>query len=472
MRRSLLVVSLLVLAAPPAVHAQQPSPAGFDHAKHATLFPSCVGCHAGAADPSRPLYPAATTCAACHDGTVLPPVAWAPPAAPRVTNLRFTHDAHRRAVAGGSGDTVTCLACHAPSGSTWMMAVRFPVPESCVGCHAPTGQHLTQTDSACTQCHVTLAASALTAHDVARFPAPPSHHDSGFVLGGGHGRAASNSAVSCAFCHAREFCATCHANGARIPAIAGLASDPRSLAIPVIAARPPSHLSANFDRTHGAPARQTGATCATCHSQQSCTSCHQGTVPDAVRQLSLAAPGKASGVVLLRRPPASHADPSWKRAHGADASARPQSCYSCHARAQCLDCHRPNAGASGGYHPAGFLTRHPAEAYARESSCAECHSTQGFCQDCHRTAGVTASGPLKSGFHDAQGAFLLSHGQAARQGLETCVSCHAERDCLTCHSANGGRGFDPHGPGFDAAQLKKKNPTMCVACHGTNIPSN
>lgn len=472
MKRMLLLTLCLALAASRTARAQEPASAGFDHARHAKLFPSCVACHAGAADSSRPLYPATATCATCHDGTVRPRVTWIPPTAPRVTNLRFAHGAHRRAVAGLGSDSVTCLGCHAPGGSTWMMAVRFPVPETCVGCHAPAGQHLTQTDSACTQCHVTLAASALTEGDVARFPAPPSHRDSAFVLGGGHGRAASASAVSCAFCHAQEFCSTCHADGARVPAIAALPADPRSLAIQVSAVAPPSHLGANFDRTHGALARQAGATCATCHSQQSCTSCHQGTVPNAVGQLRQAAPGRVSGVVLLRRPPASHQDPAWKRAHGADAAARPQSCYSCHARAQCLDCHRPDAGATGGYHPAGFLTRHPAEAYARESSCAECHSTQGFCQDCHRTAGVTASGPLKAGFHDAQGAFLLSHGQAARQGLETCVSCHAERDCLTCHSANGGRGFDPHGPGFDAAQLKKKNPTMCVACHGTNIPGN
>ena len=205
--------------------------------------------------------------------------------------------------------------------------------------------------------------------------------------------------------------------------------------------------------------------------QESCTSCHQGSVPEPVRTLARSMTDRPTGVLLVRHPPTSHADPLWTRAHGTEAAARPQTCYGCHAQALCLSCHRPSAGASGGYHPAGFLVSHPAEAYARESSCAECHNTQGFCQDCHRTAGVTATGRLRAGFHDAQGAFLLSHGQAARQGLETCVSCHAERDCLTCHSAAGGRGFDPHGPGFNAAQLRAKNPTMCVACHGTNIPT-
>jgi hypothetical protein len=50
------------------------------------------------------------------------------------------------------------------------------------------------------------------------------------------------------------------------------------------------------------------------------------------------------------------------------------------------------------------------------------------------------------------------------------VSCHAERDCLTCHSALGGRRFNPHGPGFDPERLRRRNPQMCSACHGAAIP--
>ncbi len=120
------------------------------------------------------------------------------------------------------------------------------------------------------------------------------------------------------------------------------------------------------------------------------------------------------------------------------ASAAAKSCTACHARADCLDCHRPNAAsATPGYHPVGFLSRHPASAYARETSCAECHNTGAFCTDCHQQAGLTAQGALRGGFHDAKQNFLLGHGPAARQSLESCVSCHAQRDCLPCHSADG-----------------------------------
>jgi hypothetical protein len=78
--------------------------------------------------------------------------------------------------------------------------------------------------------------------------------------------------------------------------------------------------------------------------------------------------------------------------------------------------------------------------------------------------------PIGSGYHDAKQFFIVGHGAAARQSLETCVSCHAERDCVSCHSALGGRRFKPHGPGFDPARLLRKNPEVCLACHGTNIP--
>jgi hypothetical protein len=83
---------------------------------------------------------------------------------------------------------------------------------------------------------------------------------------------------------------------------------------------------------------------------------------------------------------------------------------------------------------------------------------------------LRSNGPLHAGFHDANPGFLLGHGKAARQELETCVTCHAERDCLACHSAQGGRRFNPHGPGFDAERLRRRNPEMCTVCHGEAIP--
>jgi hypothetical protein len=141
-------------------------------------------------------------------------------------------------------------------------------------------------------------------------------------------------------------------------------------------------------------------------------------------------------------------------------------------RQDCLECHRPDAGRGAGFHPEGFLTRHPSSAYARDRNCSDCHNPAQFCQTCHRQSGLTAAGRLgPAGYHDGKRAFLLGHGQAARQQLESCASCHAERDCTACHSAVGGAfRFNPHGPGFDPDRMRQKNPSVCVACHGTTVP--
>jgi hypothetical protein len=190
-----------------------------------------------------------------------------------------------------------------------------------------------------------------------------------------------------------------------------------------------------------------------------------------VAPLYAAGPGRGAGAVITRHPPASHTGGFAER-HGGEAAARSATCAGCHTRADCLACHRPSAASAPGYHPAGFLARHPVAAYARETRCSDCHNAGAFCVTCHAAAGLVARAPLgTAGYHDAKRFFGLGHGQAARQDLESCTGCHVERDCLTCHSAFGGRRFNPHGPDFDAARLRRKNPQMCTACHGTNIPN-
>jgi hypothetical protein len=176
-------------------------------------------------------------------------------------------------------------------------------------------------------------------------------------------------------------------------------------------------------------------------------------------------------VQLVRTPPPSHTI-EFRERHGAEASARPRSCETCHARSSCLQCHRPDAGPESRYHPRNFITRHPSSAYSREANCSDCHNPAQFCQSCHQQSGLVATGRLATaGYHDAFRGFSLGHGQAARQSLESCAACHAERDCTACHSAVGaGFRFSPHGPGFNAARMRAKNPSLCIACHGRVIP--
>jgi len=381
------------------------TPAGFDHPKHAKLFPSCTSCHAGAEPGAATisLWPDPSSCASCHDGTIQKQVSWTPPAAPRRSNLRFDHQAHARGAAT-TAKPVSCASCHTEAGAP-RMAVHPPVVGRCLDCHGIRTVHLAAPDSACVTCHLSLArAVTLTRSDVAGFPAPASHDDPRWPTREGHGAVArSTLGTNCATCHAREFCYQCHAGGSPPGAITVLASDPRSTAL--VAHRVPTSHGANFaDR------------------------------------------------------------------HGAVAAASTMRCASCHVRNDCLECHRMTAANAPGYHPTGFLARHPAAAYARETSCSDCHSERSFCAACHEQSGLVATRNLRTSYHDARQSFSAGHGGAARQSLESCVSCHTESDCLPCHSAQGGRRFNPHGPGFDAERMRRKNFEMCTVCHGAAVP--
>jgi hypothetical protein len=450
----------------------------FDHAKHTPLFPgSCTTCHLGAAEPLASFWPAAARCAACHDGVVKPRIEWTPPGNAPASNLRFTHSRHSVATA----DTVRCVQCHVLPDSG-RSVVRRQVSR-CIGCHKPGAEHLSVANDQCATCHLPLAeARGLSQEAIARFPVPEWHRTAGFALGG-HAELAQTRgadgrftvAPSCATCHARDFCVNCHVNAPEIAAIRALAPDERSLVHRFSFAAPASQAAPNFLAAHGRQALRKPASCASCHTQPSCITCHIGaSIPKPVAAMHQPEPGRAAGAQVRRRAPASHVA-GFREGHGREASAAPRSCATCHMPSECLSCHRVEQSqpAKGGdYHPAGFLVRHPSSAYARQTTCGDCHNAQQFCLSCHVQAGLSAKRTLgSSSFHDGRAAFIVGHGQAARQSLESCVSCHVERDCMACHSSVGrGFRFNPHGPGFDANRLRRRNPEMCIACHGLAIP--
>ncbi|MEO8636210.1 MAG: hypothetical protein ABI587_13125 [Gemmatimonadales bacterium] len=474
--RALRLIALLLVVAVGLLPAQSSSDR-FDHSTHRKLFPLCQSCHPGAAAPTQALWPNPTGCASCHDGKIEKSVTWQPPA-PRPTLLRFTHAEHGRALRAGSAadSSLACASCHAAEGAPWMQVSRGELPR-CLSCHGVRVAHLEAPDTACATCHRSLPeAPGLTRERVAAFPAPASHKIPGFGSGG-HGQLARPAAAdthhpgvatSCATCHAREFCSQCHVNAPETPTIQALASDPRSLAIKATLKAPQSHADMRFQARHGGQSRARNATCATCHTQESCISCHRSN-PAVVAALPRASVSRGIGAVIHREKPETHGADFAER-HGPLARATAATCSGCHARSECLECHRPNPGTANGYHQAGFLSRHPSAAYNRQADCSECHNPAAFCTTCHAQSGLTSSGGLLQGnYHEVGGTFLLSHGAAARRGLESCVTCHTERDCLTCHSAQTRR-FNPHGPGFDAARLRRKNPQTCAACHGRTIP--
>jgi hypothetical protein len=474
-RRAVVVMPtllVLLLAAWRLADARSTAPQ-FDHAEHAKLFPgSCTTCHLGAATEGTAIWPTAASCATCHDGTVETRVEWQPPTSVPPTNLRFTHQEHR----AETRDSVPCASCHVSADAPTV--VHRGEAQECVDCHEPGVAHLAATDRECARCHVPLTeAVALPDARIAAFEAPPSHDSATFGFAG-HGPLAKALtggrrppvAASCSTCHAREFCLVCHVNAPEVEAIQALGPDRRSLLLHAELVSPPSHAAATFVTAHGKAASRGDATCASCHAQPSCTACHVAPGPREIRDLPMPGPGRGPGAEITRAPPVSHTT-AFREGHGPDASSQPQACATCHVRTDCLNCHRGGPSTAGDYHPAGFLTRHPSAAYSRQTSCSDCHNTQQFCVTCHAQAGLGARNTLNAGpYHDAKGTFIVGHGQAARQSLESCVSCHVERDCTVCHSAQGGRRFNPHGPGFDAERLRRRNPEMCIACHGRAIP--
>jgi hypothetical protein len=178
--------------------------------------------------------------------------------------------------------------------------------------------------------------------------------------------------------------------------------------------------------------------------------------------------------IFARRPPASHTM-TFRENHKAAAAANTAECQNCHVQDQCTGCHTGSEAVAtpvhdvDRYHPLNYIQQHSAPAFSREVECATCHNPEAFCRDCHSARGLSAEFRPETGFHNRKQLFEFGHGQAARLGLESCVTCHAQSDCLVCHSATSGRMVNPHGPDFDPRKLRSKSPATCLVCHTSEI---
>lgn len=432
----------------------------FPHREHAGLFPYCTGCHAGVPSGDRSaVYPPAELCSRCHDGRDLERVEWTPSYEEAPDNLRFTHPDHLEATRGDS--TPGCRDCHSPAGAP-RMEVSAAEPARCLSCHAHEAEeHLA--DARCVTCHRPLAETRFSLAAIRGLPSPPSHDRRGFVEEV-HGELAEESVETCATCHTRERCASCHVNAEALGPVTSLAVAPEGMELPTVTPAyptPQSHLAPDWLESHGEMASP--ESCSTCHTRQGCASCHAEPAPRAVGALPDRERVAAPGVRTTRREPSSHESPFFPTEHGVLAATEPGSCTTCHTEARCTGCHTDER--QNEYHPADFMARHSTDAYNSQLECANCHDLTVFCQECHGQLGMGSSGRLGPGFHDGQPQWLFRHGQPARQSLESCASCHTQRDCLQCHSVTGSFKVSPHGPGFDPEQYASKNRAICFACH-------
>ena len=88
-------------------------------------------------------------------------------------------------------------------------------------------------------------------------------------------------------------------------------------------------------------------------------------------------------------------------------------------------------------------------------------SVDKFCRDCHANQGVAQDGRQNGGYHDGVANWLQQHGAAARQGMESCTTCHQQTECLACHSAKEGWRVNPHGPDFDPERASDRSTQSC-----------
>ncbi|MFW5947900.1 MAG: cytochrome c3 family protein [Gemmatimonadota bacterium] len=404
----------------------------------------------------------------------------------------FPHEAH-------TGLFPFCTGCHVgvPDGD---VAGYYPEPQLCARCHdgeqeervewtppaagAPSPVRFTHPD------HSTAVAAA----DEDALDCAECH-----VQAGGEPMQVERRQVvsQCLSCHGHAAddhlvdapCSTCHGPAAETP-MGGewLAMLPY----------PADHATAGFlGETHGELATMEPARCATCHTQERCTSCHVNAdavpeiagVPEAPPSLEL--PRYAAHYVA----PPSHSDPEFLDRHGEQASV--QACATCHTQDDCAACHaaeqpepipslaraeevrapgvllEPKPPSS--HTVASFTTEHGGLAAADASSCASCH-TRTFCSDCHDAAAVAVTLPTEiagGAFHPPN--FMARHASEAYGRRLECSSCHdTGAFCRECHEQAGFQSSGRLGQGFHDAEptwlLRHGLPARqalesCASCH-------
>lgn len=459
---------------------ERPDNVTFEHPRHpgvddAGVVIDCASCHTPAGAPRMAVMGQAEVprCLACHEhsaadhyvdadcSTCHMPLAEAPFDRARMEALPEPED-HRVAafLADVHGDLAReditrCAVCH--------------TRERCESCHVDAALVAA---IAATPAAQGIVAQQLPSFD-ARYPVPPSHLTPDFITD--HGAFTATS--SCSACHTREDCTTCHV--APQPSfIKTMLSrrDVRAPGVPLTGRAPASHDAPLFGIEHGNEAAARGASCSACHVRTMCTDCHES----AATGLSLkgAASVRPSLAGVHTRHVPAGVEPVSRSAVSFGTAAMMAPSVGNGINGQ-QDTVRAGAAAGaarrtdmpGAFHPANFLARHSAEAYGRRLECSNCHDRRLFCADCHESVGMDAAaspGRLGPGFHDAEPLWLLRHGQAARQGLESCASCHAQNQCMQCHSVLGAFKVSPHGSGFDARRAQQRNAAICLVCHITD----
>ena len=344
----------------------------FPHASHESLFPTCLGCHAGVpAGNAASAFPSPALCARCHDGDTCP-------ASTGSRRRRAGRDCSRSRIRPISATPRTSAARPAtPPPATEVDERRargsgalHELPRA-PGEHASgRRQRLRHVPSSARRGDRTHAMQR-----VAALPKPPSHARAGLRLGTRRSRAHAANA-NCATCHARESCARCHVDAGRSTVIRALgpdhadrASGRRQGAVVSDAGRS-SRVRLRSRRTE----RQPGRTRRVARPVTRGRAARRATPARALRSVLRQAAGRARGR-HARRPAAAdrRSDGGRRAAHGVQRHAPPASSQRVR---QADSTHKVLV------HPPGFSRSHGPVASSGAQQCASCHA-QRFCTDCH-----------------------------------------------------------------------------------------
>ena len=353
-------------------------------------------------------------------------------AAPKRT-VRFNHAYHVKEAG------VACADCHtAAAASTSASDNLFAQHPACQSCHEE------QLSTNCSYCHLGPDSTKYTATPNPRRELRFSHKshvaDQKVACETCHGEVDDAAPVPgksvpsmavCSTCHndvkATNACETCHTN--------------------LAALRPRDHNATDYAHEHKFEARLSDAKCGACHTQESCSDCHNGSALTAVdvpgRDLMsghsprLAAIDRGQGMTLMK------------------------------------------------VHDLNFRYTHGIAAKGKTAECRTCHSEETFCADCHNAGGNVNQSSFKPVSHsdpmflppipNAVGSGGGTHAKLARKDIESCAACHniegADPTCVQCHSdADGIKGTDPrtHERGFmsDTHGDWHTDPgSTCFVCH-------
>jgi hypothetical protein len=218
-------------------------------------------------------------------------------------------------------------------------------------------------------------------------------------------------------------------------------------------------------------------TCLSCHNGSTapaeCRTCHISD-PSGRMQLAFA---NATLRPMQGDPLGLDHGPRYEFTHAARAKVDRRTCNECHTDSFCTQCH-DSMQKPLSVHPNDFVTLHAAQARMDMLNCQACHRYQSFCAACHERVGIglNSDPSLRARNLSVHGdyntwAYLPGpghHSVAAARDIQSCMSCHREETCTTCHI--GGSPYNPHPANFKTlcGQLVAANNRGCLKCHAAN----